>query len=184
MLPSEAGRITDLLNAHDEYELVNVQLESLDDGHTVASPVVLVARDELIAVHASGPAGSRAQRTHTRSHPILIQSGPYLVRGYLHVLPNADPIASFRHRKPMVPLTDAWIEYAVAGRPVHRSLGTIVINRELADWFELAVDEEIEPPEMPAGEIGPMTKDFTNQILGNVGAQCLSRPYGRRGPAR
>jgi hypothetical protein len=161
----EAGRITDLLNAHDEYELVNVQLESLVDGHVVACPVVLVARDELLAVHASGPAGSRSQRTHTRAHPILVHAEPYLIRGYLHALPTADPIASFRHRKPMVPLTDAWIEYLAAGRPVHRSLGTIVVNRELADWFELAVEEEVEPPELPVGATGPLTKDFTNEVL-------------------
>jgi hypothetical protein len=161
----EAGRITDLLNAHDEYELVNVQLASLVDGHVFASPVVLVARDELIAVHASGPAGSRSQRTHTRAHPILIHSAPYLIRGYLHVLPTADPIASFRHRKPMVPLTDAWIEYLAAGKPVHRSLGTIVVNRELADRFELVAEESVEPPQLPAGATGPLTKDFTHEVL-------------------
>ena len=164
-VPLEAGRISDLLNAYDEYELVDVELESLADGHVVASPVVLVGRDELIAVHASGPAGPRAKRTHTRAFPILIQAEPYLIRGYLHVLPSADPIASFRHRKPMVPLTDAWIEYMAAGKPVRMSLGTIVVNRELADWFQLTVEDEIEPPEMPAGETGPLTKDFTDQVL-------------------
>lgn len=102
----------------------------------------------------------------TRAHAILIQSAPYLIRGYLHLLPTADPIASFRHRKPMVPLTDAWIEYLAAGKPVHRSLGTIVVNRELADWFELAVEEEIEPPALPAGETGPMTRTSPTRSSG------------------
>ena len=165
-VPLEAGRVTELLNANEEYELVNVELESLADGHVVQSPVVLVARDELIAVHASGPAGPRAKRTHTRAYPILIHSEPYLIRGYLHVLPGADPIASFQHRKTMVPLTDAWIEYRLADKPMRVSLGTIVVNRELANWFQLTAEDQVEPPEMPAGETEPLTKDFTDQVLG------------------
>lgn len=160
------GRLSDLLNAHDEYALTDVQLESLADGHVVSSPVVLVARDELIAVHASGSHGSRAKRTNTRSWPILVESKPYLIRGYLHALPGSDPIASFRHRKPMISLTDAWIEYVSAGKPQRVALGTVVVNRELADWFRLTVSEEVEPPEIPAGAIGPLTKDFTGSVLG------------------
>jgi hypothetical protein len=160
------GRLSDLLNANDEFALTDVQLESLADGHVVSSPVVLVARDELIAVHASGPNSSRAKRTNTRAWPILVQSQPYLIRGYLHSLPGSDPIASFRHRKPMIPLTDAWIEYISAGKPQRVALGTVVVNRELADWFRLTVSEEVEPPAIPAGEIGPLTKDFTGSVLG------------------
>jgi hypothetical protein len=160
------GRLSDLLNANDEFALTDVQLESLTDGHVVSSPVVLVARDELIAVHASGPNSSRAKRTNTRSWPILVQSQPYLIRGYLHALPGSDPIASFRHRKPMIPLTDAWIEYISAGKPQRVALGTVVVNRELADWFRLTVSEEVEPPAMPAGDVGPLTKDFTGSVLG------------------
>ena len=143
-----------------------MQLESLADGHVVRSPVVLVARDELIAVHASGARSSRAKRTNTRAWPILVDSQPYLIRGYLHALPGSDPIASFQHRKPMIPLTNAWIEYVSAGKPQRVTLGTIVVNRELADWFRLTVSEEVEPPELPAGPVGPLTKDFTGSVLG------------------
>ena len=160
------GRLSDLLNSHDEYELVDVQLESLADGHILSTPVVLAARDELVAVHASGPAGPRARRTNTRAWPILIRSDPYLIRGYLHVLPGADPIASFLHRKPMVPLTDAWIEYMLAGKPQRLFLGTVVVNRELAESFQLTVTAEVELPEIPAGAVGPLTKDFTGTVLG------------------
>lgn len=163
------GRLTDLLNTFEEYELVDVQLESLADGHIVSSPVVLASRDELIAVHASGPTGPRSKRTNTRAWPILIQSEPYLIRGYLHVLPGADPITSFRRRKAMVPLTDAWIEYLSAGHAQRVSVGTVVVNRDLADWFRLTVIEEVEPPELPAGEVGPLTKDFTGDVLGSRG---------------
>jgi hypothetical protein len=160
------GRLSDLLNSHDEYELVDVQLESLADGHVLSTPVVLAARDELIAVHTSGSSGPRARRTNTRPWPIVIRSEPYLIRGYLHVLPGADPIASFRHRKPMIPLTDAWIEYMLAGKPQRLFLGTVVVNRELVNSFMLSVSAEVEPPELPAGAVGPLTKDFTGTVLG------------------
>lgn len=160
------GRLSDALNSHDEFELGDVHLESLADGHILSTPVVLAARDDLIAVHASGPAGPRAKRTNTRAWPIVVRSEPYLIRGYLHVLPGADPIASFQRRKPMIPLTDAWIEYMLAGVPKRLFLGTVVVNRELADWFQLSVTTEIEPPEIPAGAIGPLTKDFTWTVLG------------------
>jgi len=168
-LSQAPGRLSDLLNDHDEYELVDVHLESLADGHVLSTPVVLAARDELIAVHASGPAGPRSKRTNTRAWPIIVRSEPYLIRGYLHVLPGADPIASFRHRKPMVPLTDAWIEYMLAGQPQRLFLGTVVVNRELADSFQLTITAELEPPEMPAGAVGPLTKDFTGTVLGRSG---------------
>jgi hypothetical protein len=161
----ETGRLSDLLNAHEEYELIDVELESLADGQVVHEPVVLVARDEVIAVHASGRPGPRSKRTNTRAWPIVIQSEPYLIWGHLHVLPGADPIASFRHRKPMIPLTDASIEYVSAGQPQRVALGTVVVNRELTDWFRLAVVEDADPPEVPAGEVGPLTKDFTDQVL-------------------
>lgn len=168
-LSQPSGRLTDLLNHRDDYELVDVQLESLADGHVLSTPVVLAARDELIAVRALGPAGPRSKRTNTRAWPILIHSEPYLIRGYLHVLPGADPIASFRHRKPMVPLTDAWIEYMLAGKPQRLFLGTIVVNRELVGSFQLVITAEVEPPEMPAGAVGRLTKDFTGTVLGRSG---------------
>jgi len=45
-----------------------------------------------------------------------------------------------------------------AGKPVRVALGTVVVNRELPDWFRLTVSDEVEPPEIPDGEVGPLTK--------------------------
>jgi hypothetical protein len=70
-----------------------------------------------------------------------------------------------RTDKPVIPLTDASIEYVSAGQPQRVALGTVVVNRELTDWFRLAVVEDADPPEVPAGEVGPLTKDFTDQVL-------------------
>jgi hypothetical protein len=42
----------------------------------------------------------------------------------------------------MVPLTDAWIEYWSGGERRHRSTGTIIVNREEADWIRVATNED------------------------------------------
>jgi hypothetical protein len=138
-----ADRLTDLLNAHDELHLVDVELESLANGLTGTVDEVVIRRRDLIAVQASGPRGAEARRQTTRTHPIAIQSGNYLIGGYLHVPPGADPIESARERPPMIPLTDASIEYWVHGKRQHQSIGTIVVNRDAADWMRVVTHEDL-----------------------------------------
>ncbi len=52
-----ADRLTDLLNEHDQYTLVDVLVESLVDGRAVERREVLVDRDELSIM--SGGVSSR-----------------------------------------------------------------------------------------------------------------------------
>ena len=101
----------------------------------------------------------------TRATPIALRVGQYDVFGYLHVLPSADPIASFRHRRAMVPLTDAWIEYDSPNGRQRARAATLVINRDLTAWVALAADENIKFPDFEqAPETGNLLKDFTGQV--------------------
>lgn len=164
-----AERLSDMLNDHDEYELVDVMVERLDGQGAAEAHEVLVPRDEILLVHATGPRGSQARRQRTRPHPVAIQMGPYHVRGYLHALPGSDPLLAIRRRKAMVPLTDAWVEFSIGGVRQRRQAGALVINREQIDWISTADDEDILSPDLPtmpvaAGQ-GPLLKDFTGQIL-------------------
>ena len=164
-----AERLSDMLNDHDEYELVDVMVERLDGQGASEAQQVLVHRDEILLVHATGPRGSQARRQRTRPHPVALQMGPYHVRGYLHALPVSDPLLAIRRRKAMVPLTDAWVEFSIGGVRQRRQAAALVINREQIDWISNAADEDILSPEMPtmpvaAGQ-GPLVKDFTGQIL-------------------
>ncbi len=138
-----ADRLTDLLNAHEELLLTEVEVESLEDGATRSADEVLIRCSELIAVHASGPRGSEARRQPTRTHPIALQSGDYLIGGYLHVAPGRDPVASMGERPLMVPLTDAWIEYWSGGERAQQSSGTMIVNRDLVDWMRVVTDEDL-----------------------------------------
>ena len=68
-----ADRLTDLLNAHEELHLVDVEIESLLDGTTRSAEEIVINCRELVAVLASGPRGDLALRQRTRSHPIGIE---------------------------------------------------------------------------------------------------------------
>jgi hypothetical protein len=161
----DAARLSDLLNDHDEFELVDVHVESLAGDRAVEVRDVVVARDELIVVHAVGPRGERERRVRTRQHPLALGLGPYEVRGYLHALPGVDPISSFRHRRVMVPLTEATIDYAAtAGEP--RSASVVVVNRHHVDWVVEASDDHIVMPDIPIvrQDKGVLAKDFTGSL--------------------
>ena len=138
-----ADRLTDLLNACGELHLADAEFESFDDGMGRSVDDIIIQRRELVAVHATGPRGDFALRQDTESHPVAVQSGNYLIRGQLHAEPGADPLASIGDRPAMLPLTQAWIEYWSGGERRHQSTGTIIVNREEADWIRLATGEGI-----------------------------------------
>ncbi len=162
----DAERLSDALNAAEEYLLHDVLVAALEDGRASERRELLVRRDELLAVRATDPRGNLARRTRLRPSPITLQSGPYTVHGYLHGPPGADPLGQLRRRKPMVPLTEAWIEYR-AGADHHRGrVGTIIVNRELLDWVHLSRDDEVRLPDLPAESgFDPHAKDLTGYIL-------------------
>ena len=135
----DSSRLSDMLNAHDEYVLVDALAERLPRGGSLVVSEILVRRNELPLVHAAGPRGDRTLRVPTRPHRIVLRSGRYLVFGRLHSGPGEDPLASLRARRPMVPLTDATIEFRRGAEIVAEPIGTIVVNRELVDWVREGV---------------------------------------------
>jgi hypothetical protein len=141
-------------------------VEDLADGHSVQLASVHIERDELLLVQAIGSRGDRSRRTRTRQHPVAMKIGPYEVRGYLHALPGSDPIAGFRRRRPMVPLTDAWVEFVSGEVRQRRRVATVIVNRQLVDWIVEAFDDEVEMPDVPLSTYpkGPLLKDFTGHV--------------------
>ena len=144
-----AGRLTDMLNAHDEYVLAGVTVERFDGGEPLDVAEIAVARDELFLVHASGPRGDAARRHRTMPQHIAIKMGPYEVRGFFHALPGADPVEAFRRRRTMVPITNARIGYTYRGDRREVSVDTLIVNREQIDWIEQMVPNQEEFPTGP-----------------------------------
>jgi hypothetical protein len=162
----DADRLTDTLNSHDAYPLVDAVAVGLEDGRAIAVGQIAIYRDELLAVRAAGPRGNAGRRARVRPFPVTLQTGPYTVHGYVHALPGADPLLHVRRRKPMVPITDAWIEYTTANEHQRGRVGTLIVNRELLDWIVLSDDEAVCLPDLPTeSDPGPLVKDFTGYIL-------------------
>jgi hypothetical protein len=130
-----AGRMTDLLNDHEEIQLVDVVVQRLQDSGTIEVAEVQVRREEILFVHAAGPRGESGRRRRTLMHPLAMQLGPYQIRGYLHALPGSPPMVAIRSRQPMVPLTEAWIEYDDGVLHHRHRVGAIVVNRDHIDWI-------------------------------------------------
>lgn len=161
----DAERLSDALNAHEEYQLYDVLVAALSDGHTSDARELLVRRDELLAVRAAGPRGNLARRARTRPSPVTLQAGPYTIHGYLHGPPGADAVRQISRRKPMVPLTEAWIEYPAAGELHRARVGQIIVNHEVLDWIRHSRDEEVQVPGLPVETaIDPHAKDLTGYI--------------------
>jgi hypothetical protein len=66
--------------------------------------------------------------------------GAYRVRGSLHAAPFIDALAALHRRGPMVPLTDAVIDYRIGDEWQRQRVGTLIVNRG-------AIDHIVETPE-------------------------------------
>ncbi len=157
-------RLSDVLNDADEFHLHSVLLVALDDNRAIEVRDLVVSRDELVVVRASGPRGNAARRIRTRPSPVAVKAGPYMVRGYVHGPPGGDPLRRFRGGRPMVALTEAWIEYEAGGRPHRARVGPVIVNTGFVDWVERAKETDVRvdlPVEM---RIDPRAKDMTGHV--------------------
>lgn len=168
-VPLGADRLTDLLNDHVEYLLVDVVASDLVTGEARDVSEILVYRDELLFVHATGPRGVVARRIRTRQFPVALGIGPFEIRGYLHCRPGTNPIDSFRRRKSMVPLTDAWIDYDIGDTHQRRRVSSLIVNRLLVEWIVEAVDHEVEMPGLRQTLPDGRAKDLTGHLRTSPG---------------
>jgi hypothetical protein len=130
----DQARLSDMLNEHDEFQLEDVLATHLPEGRTRVMREMVIRRSELYLVHAGGPRGDRARRARTVPRGIIVKCGPYLVTGDVHSAPGIDPLRFFGRRQPMVPLTDAIVEFPGPRGRVQESGEVVVVNRDLADW--------------------------------------------------
>jgi hypothetical protein len=143
----DGDRLTDMLNSHDEYDLIGVTVERFDGGSPMQVDELVVGRDELWLVHAGGPRGDAARRHRTSLQYVAMKMGPYKVRGFYHATPGTDPVTAIRRRKPMVPLTEVRIEYTIHGGTREDRVDTVIVNRELIDWIETIEPDRAEFPD-------------------------------------
>lgn len=146
----DADRLSDMLNDHDEYEVSGLSVQRFDDPVPFElDDEIVIPRDEIILVQATGPRGDVARRHRTMPQHLALKMGPYEVRGDFHALPGADPVVAIRRRKTMVPLTNARIEYVMHGRRRQVFVDTVIVNRDQIDWVQLMAPNQVEFPEAP-----------------------------------
>ena len=138
----DVDRLSDFLSGEGDFTVEGVTLQALDDGRLVTLASTEMSRDELYAVVASGPRGHSGRRLNTRLHPIRAALGPYIVFGYLHAPPTADPVSAAL-RKPIIPLTSASIEYSLGGEKAEDIQDALLLNREKIDWLQHATDADV-----------------------------------------
>ena len=168
-LPMSAERLSDHLNGQATFELRDVLVEGLVGAAPFQIRAVEVSRDDILLVHGGGPRGNAGRRLRTRQHPIVVKTGPYEVRGYLHTVPGGEPLTSLRRRQPMLALTDAVIEFTVASAPQTRRVAVVIVNRDAVDWIVEGHDDEVAMPNMPVDTSGPLIKDFTGDVFALAG---------------
>lgn len=142
MLRLDADRLTDLLNASDELDLLDVVCLGLDGGLAQADRVV-VPRGELVAVKAGDPRGRPSLRRPTRQVAVVATAGRYVMHGYVHGRPGADPMIHLGRRPAMIPLTDATIAYDTPTGWRQDVASTLIVNRDTADSMRLAKEDEL-----------------------------------------
>ena len=158
-----ADRLTDLLNGAEEYELVDVTVESLADGARTTEASMVVLRDDLLAVHATGPRGTRGRLASTRSHPIVVRTGPYEIEGDIHVPPTNDPFVAMRRRPPMVPLTNGVISFELAGERIEQKVDVVIVNHVVMDWAVPATGDDQPTLQVPV-KVDAHARDFTSEV--------------------
>ena len=163
-LPLPAERLSDHLNDQDTFELLDVVAEDLTGAMPIQTHAVEVARDEILLVHGGGPRGNAGRRVRTRQHGIVVRTGPYEVRGYIHTKPGGDPLTSLRRGKPMLALTDATIEFVGGSGPQIRRVGVVIVNRDAVDSIVDGAGEDVTLPDMPVDHTGLLLKDFTGDV--------------------
>ena len=177
----DADRLTDMLNAARR---VRARRRHASSGSTTgrrsrsmrSSSRATSCSSSTPAVRAATPLGA----TGRMPQHVAIKMGPYKIRGFLHALPGADPVASIRRRKPMVPLTDARIEYIVNGERREDAVDTVILNREQIDWV-VAVEPDradVHGPDARPIENGRPEGDLSGAARpgATIGRRCPTDP--------
>jgi hypothetical protein len=137
----DGERLTDFVNREPAFTIVDAELVSSTDGHSVTLDEVSLVRDDLFAIEAREPRGETARRIHTVRHRLELKAGPYTVLGQLHATPGNPPLTSIGRRPAMIPLTNATIAYNDATGLRARDITTLIVNRELMDWVRADADD-------------------------------------------
>lgn len=129
------GRLSDQVNELEVVTFYGATLAALDDGREVRMDEVEVERRELHVIEVTGRQGDPARRQRTIKDLVALRVGPYVLRGYLHRSPAAQPLASLAGWTRFVPLTDVTMDVGGPQEPVLRDV--VLVNRDRISRHEM-----------------------------------------------
>lgn len=143
-------RLSDEVNSSGRLELSGVSVEALDDGRTFEVESLILGVDDICLLELRGHRGHQERRLGMVRHRIVAELGPYLVAGDVHTLRGVKPLAAFRHRPAIVPLTAAVVELA-GPRGIRRwEAEAVGLNQHRVSVIRDATQEEPAPDLVPA----------------------------------
>lgn len=117
---------------------------------TMVSRVVLPSA-EVVIVEADSWRAFGDMLWVTLKLEVLIEAGPYVVRGRVRGRPGTDPLARFREGGPGVTMRDALVSYPLGDVVRHRLVRELVVNRLLVESVTPITDTaEPATPRAPA----------------------------------
>ncbi|MGD0121647.1 MAG: hypothetical protein ABSC46_03685 [Candidatus Limnocylindrales bacterium] len=140
------GRLSDQLDHTQELLVRDAQLEDLADGHVVAVPELVIEREELCAVVASGPRGDMSRRLYTWTTRAIVEVGPYRIEGRVHGRLGSTPLGLGLQRLAWMPLTEATVEYHRGADEVVEEVETLLVNREVMRSYRDVAEVSLVPP--------------------------------------
>jgi hypothetical protein len=123
------GRLSDQINELEVLTFFQATLAALEDGRELQVDEVEVERRELHLIEVTGRQGDPARRLRTLKDPVMLQVGPYTVRGSLHRPPVSQPLAALAGWTRFVPVTDVTIETADPVRGAFKR-EVVLVNRD------------------------------------------------------
>jgi hypothetical protein len=159
-------RLSDFITQEGPFEIEDVTLEALEDGHIVSTPATRVSRSDLVAITASGPRGNTARRIRTRPFAARAQAGPYEIVGYVHAPPSAHPLSGVL-RRPVLPITSAVVRYRMGDRVVEEAHDALLMNPSRIEWLVAATDQDLRVGKSLelANKVDPRAKEMTNEPI-------------------
>jgi hypothetical protein len=159
-------RLTDFIRQDGAFEIEDVTLEALEDGHIVSASSTTVARSDLIAITGSGPRGNAARRIRTRPYAARAQAGPYEIVGYVHAPPSAHPLNGVLRRR-VLPMTSAVVRYRIGERVVEESHDAVLMNPSRIEWLAAATDQDLRVGKSLelAKKLDPRAKEMTSEPI-------------------
>lgn len=144
-LDVDGRRLFEMLTASTEIDLEDVVVQALQDGRTLRAPRLTLSNDELCLVELLPRRGNPARPVRVVAQRFVATLGPYALSATLHSPPSATPVAELLRGPVVMPMTEATVDFELAGMRLRYELSAVGANRGRIDNLQAAYTVETVP---------------------------------------